>query len=132
MSRVGDSREAGDEYRSMGWLPQVGRRSTMRSRPRVWRSLAQLRANAATLIVVLTDGLDTNSGRRFGPALIRQATDNNTSLYTIAYGADADEQILSSIALQSNGSFYKGNEADIAAIYQEMSTAFGGNVGIGR
>jgi len=86
----------------------------------------------SNLIVVLSDGLDTSSGRRFSSQLIEQATENNTSLYTIAYGGDADKKVLSSIATQSNGAFYTGNEADIAAIYQEMSTAFGGNVGIGR
>ncbi len=86
----------------------------------------------SNLIVVLTDGLDTNSTLKYGPTLIQQATDNETSLYTIAYGDDADSKTLSDLATQSNGSFYKGNEADIGAIYQEMSTAFGGNVGIGR
>ena len=40
--------------------------------------------------------------------------------------------MLGSLATQSNGNFYQGSEVNIARIYQEMSTAFGGNVGIGR
>ena len=92
---------------------------------------SSLRQN--NIMVVLTDGLDTNSLRyKFGLALATAAAANNTSLYTIAYGGDADKAILSDLATQSNGNFYQGSEANIAGIYQEMSTAFGGNVGIGR
>lgn len=86
----------------------------------------------ANLMVVLTDGLDTSSRRKFDAALIRDATANNTSLYTIAYGGDADKEKLDSLAKQSNGDFFEGSEANIAEIYQEMSAAFGGNVGVGR
>lgn len=86
----------------------------------------------ANLMVVLTDGLDTSSRRKFDAALIRDATANNTSLYTIAYGGDADKDKLDSLAKQSNGDFFEGSEANIAEIYQEMSAAFGGNVGVGR
>lgn len=85
------------------------------------------------LMIVLTDGLDTNSRAfSFGPRLIAQASGNNTSVYTIAYGDDADTKVLSDLATQSNGSFYQGGAADIAQIYEAMSTAFGGSAGIGR
>lgn len=84
-------------------------------------------------LVVLADGQDTISSHyRFDPQLIETATANNTTVFTIAYGADADQKILTELADQANGNFYLGNEANIAAIYQEMSAAFGGSVGIGR
>ena len=87
----------------------------------------------SNIMVVLTDGLDTNSVQhKFGPELSTLAAANNTSLFTIAYGSDADARMLGILATQSNGNFYQGSEANIAGIYQEMSTAFGGNVGIGR
>ena len=75
----------------------------------------------SNLIVVLSDGLDANSTLHFGPTLISKVTDNDTSLYTIAYGADADDSTLTALSTQSNGAFYKGGEADIAAIYQGAS-----------
>jgi hypothetical protein len=53
-------------------------------------------------------------------------------VFTIAYGSDADQRILKDLALQTNGKFYLGTEANIDEIYQEMSAAFGGAVGIGR
>ena len=84
-------------------------------------------------LVVLTDGQDTISFQYgFDQHLIEAATANNTTVFTIAYGADADQKILTELADQANGNFYLGNEANIAAIYQEMSAAFGGSVGIGR
>lgn len=84
-------------------------------------------------MVVLTDGQDTRSYRyNFDQSLIDAATSNDTTVFTIAYGDDADEEILSSLALSANGNFYLGDEASIAAIYEEMSAAFGGSVGVGR
>jgi Ca-activated chloride channel family protein len=84
-------------------------------------------------MVVLTDGLDTKSSRyRFNQDLIEMAAANDTTVFTIAYGNDADEDLLAELALQAHGNFYLGDEASIAAIYEEMSAAFGGSVGVGR
>jgi Ca-activated chloride channel family protein len=84
-------------------------------------------------MVLLTDGMDTNSSRYgFNQALFDMAAANDTTIFTIAYGSDADEGLLSELALKANGNFYKGDEASIAAIYEEMSAAFGGSAGIGR
>jgi uncharacterized protein YegL len=89
--------------------------------------------NAANALVVLTDGEDTASRTyQFNDNLIQAATVNGTTVFTIAYGSGADERTLQSIADQANGNFYKGDEASIAAIYEEMSAAFGGSVGVGR
>lgn len=85
-------------------------------------------------LIVLSDGEDTASvffrspsAEMLAPALTRDAT-----VFTIAYGGDAEEALLEGIALQGNGNFYLGDEASIALIYEEMSAAFGGAVGIGR
>jgi Ca-activated chloride channel family protein len=84
-------------------------------------------------MVVLTDGLDNNSFQyTFDQYLIETATANDTTVFTIAYGDDADREVLAELARQANGNFYLGTEANITAIYEEMSAAFGGSVGIGR
>jgi Ca-activated chloride channel family protein len=90
-------------------------------------------SHTSNALVVLTDGMDNNSFQyTFDQQLIETATANDTTVFTIAYGDDAERDILSELASQANGNFYLGTEANIAAIYQEMSAAFGGSVGIGR
>lgn len=94
------------------------------------RSTSSARTN---VMIILTDGQDTASRNyKYDDRLIALATANGTSLYTVAYGSDADKNILGGMAQKSNGNFYAGTEANIAAIYQDMSTAFGGSAGIGR
>jgi Ca-activated chloride channel family protein len=84
-------------------------------------------------MVVLTDGMDTGSTRYdFDQRLFDLVSANATTVFAIAYGNDADEDLLEELALQSNGNFYIGDEASIVMIYEEMSAAFGGNVGVGR
>ncbi len=90
-------------------------------------------SQTSNVIVALTDGMDTSSWQySFNSYLIEAATANDTTIFTIAYGSDADEDMLSDLALQANGNFYVGTEASIVAIYEEMSAAFGGSVGVGR
>jgi Ca-activated chloride channel family protein len=90
-------------------------------------------SETSNAMVVLSDGQDTSSYQyRFDQQLIETATANDTTIFTIAYGDDADREVLADLATQANGNFYLGNEANIAAIYQEMSAAFGGSAGIGR
>lgn len=89
--------------------------------------------NATNAMVVLTDGQDTRSYRyRFDDELIETARANETTIFTIAYGSDADRETLEDLALAANGNFFLGDEASIASIYEEMSAAFGGSVGVGR
>jgi Ca-activated chloride channel family protein len=89
--------------------------------------------NFTNALVVLTDGVDTYSSRfGFDQELIDIAKANDTTVFTIAYGGDADEDVLSTLAFGANGNFYQGDEANIVAIYDEMSAAFGGAVGVGR
>lgn len=81
-------------------------------------------------LVVLSDGLDTYSFRYDQDTILPLV--QNITLFTIGYGSDADEQLLANLALQGNGNFYQGDVSSIAAIYEELSAAFGGNVGVGR
>jgi Ca-activated chloride channel family protein len=91
------------------------------------------RVDTANVLVVLTDGEDTRSYRyRFDQTLINAVLESRATVFTIAYGSDADEGILSSLASEANGNFYLGDEASIEAIYEEMSAAFGGSAGVGR
>jgi Ca-activated chloride channel homolog len=90
-------------------------------------------AETTNVLVILTDGMDTRSTRySLNQELIDLATANDTTVFTIAYGSDADEALMADLARRANGNYYKGDEANIAAIYEEMSAAFGGAVGIGR
>ena len=92
-----------------------------------------LSAGTTNAMVVLTDGLDTNSQDFQANAhLAEVASANDTTIFTIAYGTDADELMLKNLATNANGNFYLGSEANIASIYQDMSAAFGGSAGIGR
>ncbi|WP_420644020.1 VWA domain-containing protein [Candidatus Leptofilum sp.] len=88
--------------------------------------------STANAMVVLTDGQDTRSYRFNSATAMQEALANNATVFTIAYGGDADEQTLERLAVQANGNFFVGDEASIAAIYEEMSAAFGGSVGVGR
>ncbi len=88
---------------------------------------------ASNALVVLTDGEDTRSYRyTFDQRLIGLVNEAETAVFTIAYGRDADEETLRALAETANGNFYLGDEASIDAIYEEMSAAFGGAVGVGR
>ncbi len=88
--------------------------------------------STANALVVLTDGQDTRSYRYDETTAVTEAIANNATVFTIAYGYDADDAVLSSLAVRANGKFFQGDEASIDAIYDEMSAAFGGNVGVGR
>ncbi len=87
----------------------------------------------SNVMVVLTDGRNNGSQRfAFNNQLVEAAAANDTTVFTIAYGSDADEGVLQNLAEQAKGNFYLGDEANIDEIYEEMSAIFGGSVGIGR
>lgn len=88
--------------------------------------------STANALVVLTDGQDTRSYRFDNNTAVNEALANNATVFTIAYGRDADESTLENLAVRANGKFFAGDEASISAIYEEMSAAFGGSVGVGR
>jgi Ca-activated chloride channel family protein len=78
-------------------------------------------------IVVLSDGKDTD-GRRtkndvFYDCLPKGEDKAVVSIpvYTIAYGADADKDLLKEIANHSYGRFYEADEADIKKVYNGIA-----------
>jgi Ca-activated chloride channel family protein len=90
-------------------------------------------SQTSNALVVLTDGVDTSSYHyNLDENLANLAMGNQTSIFTIAFGKDADEDMLSELAFLTNGNFYQGDQTNISQIYQEMSVIFGGSVGIGR
>lgn len=89
-------------------------------------------SETSNALIVLTDGLDTSSFRYNADSGAQALVESDATVFTIAYGNDADEDLLEMIALRANGNFFLGDEASIAAIYEEMSAAFGGAVGVGR
>ena len=90
------------------------------------------RSDTTNALVVLTDGLDTYSFVYNQERALNAAAQSGATVFTIAYGSDADEELLQNLALRGNGNYFRGDEASIAAIYDEMSAAFGGSVGVGR
>ncbi len=92
------------------------------------------RADTVNAMVVLTDGQNTVSSRFASPdaEFGRVVMNSGASVYTIAYGEDADRDTMRSIALATNGMAYEGDVSTIGDIYAEISAAFGGSMGIGR
>lgn len=90
------------------------------------------RSDTTNALVVLTDGLDTYSHIYNQSNALAAVAESGATVFAIAYGSDADEELLENLAFQANGNYFHGDEASIAAIYDEMSAAFGGTVGVGR
>jgi Ca-activated chloride channel homolog len=80
-------------------------------------------------VVVLTDGED-NKSKLFSTQLIsdlqrRSESDVGTvRVFTIAYGKDANGDVLTSIANASGGEEYAGDPAEVAAVYRQISSFF--------
>ncbi len=79
-------------------------------------------------IVVLTDGQDTASVQSLEMVLskvgINAESGDSTKIFTIAYGDDADEDILKEIAEITGGRQYKGEPENIQEIYEAIATFF--------
>ena len=80
-------------------------------------------------VVVLTDGED-NASRLTERGLVAALTaraeeqDNNVRVFTIAYGSEADQADLASIAAASGGNAYVGDPTQIADVYRQISSFF--------
>lgn len=96
----------------------------------VWEAYDRLQMTGETeainAIVVLTDGQENNSvysasdlQRRF-----EQEQDVAVVVFTIAFGGDADEDLLQEIAGAGNGQFRRADETDIEELYKIISTYF--------
>ncbi|HME91728.1 MAG TPA: vWA domain-containing protein, partial [Myxococcaceae bacterium] len=76
-------------------------------------------------VVVMTDGRDEHSRLRF-PDLQRllSSEDSSIKVFTIAYGASADLDVLNRIAEVSKGSSAKGTAETIVQVYQDIAAFF--------
>jgi Ca-activated chloride channel family protein len=74
-------------------------------------------------IVLLSDGQDTNSQRSesdmFG-CLPSGETAEGVKIFTIAYGEDADNNLLERIANRTNGKFFESNPDDIQEVLLDI------------
>jgi Ca-activated chloride channel family protein len=79
-------------------------------------------------IVVLSDGEDTASNLEFDQ-LIGQVGNLSeggtaTKIFTIAFGGDADRDVLGAIADSTGGKLYTGDPDTISQVYAEIATFF--------
>ena len=76
-------------------------------------------------IVLLSDGKDTNSSRTQSEMLYSCVPDSEDAagikIFTIAYGDDADVDLLTRIANRSNGQSYTGDPATIDDVFERIS-----------
>ncbi len=56
--------------------------------------------------------------------LLRSTPGAKPVIFTIAFGADADEGLLQSMATVGDGQFRRADETDITELYQIISTYF--------
>jgi Ca-activated chloride channel family protein len=80
-------------------------------------------------IVVLTDGQDTNSSGTLDDVLSKvtisgEEGGNAIKIFTIAFGSDADKDVLSKIANATGGKQYAADPKSIQSIYADIATFF--------
>ena len=77
-------------------------------------------------LVVMTDGKDESSSKSLDQ-VVRQVTvegEAAVSVFTIAYGDQASDDILKQLAEKSRGTFARGSVADIRAVFRDIGTFF--------
>ncbi|MEJ5309076.1 MAG: VWA domain-containing protein [Anaerolineae bacterium] len=96
----------------------------------VWEAYSRLlvegNAEAINAIVVMTDGQE-NSSRQSLSALqrrIQQEQGKQIVIFTIAFGKDADEKFMRSMAEMGGGQYRRATETDIEDLYKIISTYF--------
>jgi Ca-activated chloride channel family protein len=80
-------------------------------------------------VVILSDGMDTDSSMNLEGLLetigaTGEESGRSIKIFTIAFGDDADEELLRRIAESTGGRMYKGDPASIRDIYIEIETFF--------
>jgi Ca-activated chloride channel family protein len=97
---------------------------------RGFRAIGDLRDDARiNAVVVLTDGEDNQShlaDREVVDELTRQSRSEGLAVrvYTIAYGSEANQDVLANIANASGGKPFKGDPKQIEAVYRSISSFF--------
>jgi Ca-activated chloride channel family protein len=80
-------------------------------------------------VVLLTDGQDTAGGISESQVISRleaegRAETGGVKLYTIAYGADADKELLARFADATGGKPFAGDTSNIDSVYLSISSFF--------
>ena len=78
-------------------------------------------------VVVLTDGTDTNSRTRLDELLQRirfTGEEQSIRVFTIAYGQDAQQDVLKSIADATQAKTYAGTPQNIVSVFRDICTFF--------
>jgi Ca-activated chloride channel family protein len=84
-------------------------------------------ADRIAAIVVLTDGADTDSKMSLSGLINKIKVDNETRttrVFTIAYGHDADQNVLRQIADATQAKSYVGTPQNIRSVFRDISTFF--------
>lgn len=96
----------------------------------IWEAYSRLTtegsSEAINAIVVMTDGQE-NSSRQSLSAMqrrIQQEQGMQIVIFTIAFGNDADEKLMRSIAETGGGQYRRADETDIEDLYKIISTYF--------
>lgn len=94
-----------------------------------WEAAAQRAAKdpgRIHAVVVMTDGRDENSRHALEEVKgrLNGASESTVKVFTIAYGSQADPTVLSAIAEAGRGSFSKGEQDDIGAVFRDMAAFF--------
>lgn len=128
LSNLGEKRD--DITRRVGGLIESG---NTRLYDAVLAAYADLQANAdpqhIRAIVVLSDGQDTASEQNLDDILREinanvEEGGNAIKIFTIAYGSDADEDVLRTIAESTGARMYQSSPENINQIYAEIATFF--------
>ncbi len=96
----------------------------------VYAAVVDLRSrgdmDAIKAIVVMTDGLDNESqhSMRELNRLLAGDPSSDIVVFTIAFGDDADSQLLEEMAQSGRGQFRRADETDIKELYRIISTYF--------
>jgi Ca-activated chloride channel homolog len=91
------------------------------------RVAARAKPDRIQAIVVLTDGEDTSSRMKLEDLLSRikaNAESRPIKVFTIAYGKEANRQILQAIATATHARSYDGTPQNILGVFKDVSTFF--------
>ena len=88
--------------------------------------LAQNDSDAINALVVMTDGQENESTYSLNDLndLLQSHPNQRLVIFTIAFGSDADENLLQEMAKIGNGQFRRASETDIEELYKIISTYF--------
>jgi len=96
----------------------------------VWEAYTELLfygdSEAINAIIVMTDGHENNSTATLLSLRARLQQEKNLTvvIFTIAFGSDADEELMLELAEIGGGQFRRADETDIEDLYKIISTYF--------